>query len=654
VSVEKSSSQVLQVSVKEINKVESSQGILDRLKLIPYREPPQRDEDDDDSEQYYPAKEITRARMHKERKKSDIQKIWTRRPPLFVVPRDIRIGEREYRREVWRILRTAEFLCNRTPDIQQDWRRLLNDVVTVCKEERKKSVDVLEDVKKILAQKKESRDIWKLLIDVRKESINVTQKVESTKSALWELFGNDLYLLVLAIFHDDELEIDVSAFDVLWSSFSDWQFSNMGYIPYEQPDTYVTSKYDVISIWTNLRWRAKQLGRIRPVIGVFEDYRFGLLVNINQVSSWLMIQTRSGQQSMNAGYSESFQWPFRWKWYDCITDPFQLEEVSDSSWDSAVPIVITQSEGKDILWTPRMEDDEIVQWWAEGLFECGMPPEGRLVPIRWFRLSRIPDTLKSRLIQPEVNIPSNLEDIVNITLEEMDGLSDYIRKVSCRVTIDVDSEVYQIQFFDKKSRKTDPTSTFDIENTTELIQTLRHPTLKGIPFKNELWWNPESDIKFTKVDTEYGPIDLTFLKPFTYRSRRGSKLLRNVTLPKTASDLLQTRLGDSITLVADSNLEQMAYPYAKYWRILFLQTKPSEKMLRLQNIDVNIIEIAQFFESKQFIDTTTRLRHPLRFVITNLKQVSFPEDVFRYSEIATYLEEKDIVATDENDFEDSG
>ena len=37
----------------------------------------------------------------------------------------------------------------------------------------------------------------------------------------------------------------------------------------------------------------------------------------------------------------------------------------------------------------------------------------------------------------------------------------------------------------------------------------------------------------------------------------------------------------------------------------------------------------------------------------NLKQVSFPEDVFRYNGIVTYLKEKDIVVTSENGFEDS-
>jgi hypothetical protein len=137
-----------------------------------------------------------------------------------------------------------------------------------------------------------------------------------------------------------------------------------------------------------------------------------------------------------------------------------------------------------------------------------------------------------------------------------------------------------------------------------------------------------------------------------YRSRKGSEFLRNLILPKNVSDLLQTKLGDSITLVADPNLEQIKHLYAKYWRLLFLQTKPSRKMLQLQSIDVDIIEISQFIESKQFIDTKTGLRHPLGFVINNLNQVNFPEDVFQYGRIASYLEKRGIVA--ENDFEDSG
>lgn len=79
-----------------------------------------------------------------------------------------------------------------------------------------------------------------------------------------------------------------------------------------------------------------------------------------------------------------------------------------------------------------------------------------------------------------------------------------------------------------------------------------------------------------------------------------------------------------------------------------LKTELSERMLDLQNVDVNVIEIAQFLECEQFIDTTTELRHPVKFAINNAKQVSFPEDVFHYSMIATYLNKKNIHTIDEN------
>ena len=68
---------------------------------------------------------------------------------------------------------------------------------------------------------------------------------------------------------------------------------------------------------------------------------------------------------------------------------------------------------------------------------------------------------------------------------------------------------------------------------------------------------------------------------------------------------------------------------------------------------MNVVELAQFFESEQFIDTTTGLKHTLRFVINKLDQVNFPEDVLQYDRMATYLDEKGIVVTSENDFEDS-
>ena len=82
--------------------------------------------------------------------------------------------------------------------------------------------------------------------------------------------------------------------------------------------------------------------------------------------------------------------------------------------------------------------------------------------------------------------------------------------------------------------------------------------------------------------------------------------------------------------------------------VWLLKTELSERMLVLQNVDVNVIEMAQFFECEQFIDTATGLRHPMRFAINNAKQVGFPEDVFHYSMITTYLNKNNIHANDEN------
>lgn len=651
---------------KEVSHVESSQGILDRLTLVPYEKSPWVTRwSDDSSRQYYSADLITRARRHKKKRELEERVMWTRRPPILEAPEWNKIGEKELRREIRRVLRTARFLLTKAPEIMGDWRRLLSDVYEACKvglernESDEMAIDVLEDVKKILAQKKESREIWKLLSDARKQSISVVscendfQKILSTKSELWELFGNDLYLLILGICFDEELDIEESELDALWCAFSDWQFTNMRFVQYDHPSNHVKSKYDISSIWSNLRWRAEQLSKKKPILGVFEKHRFGLLIQVEHSSSWLMLQDKTGPRTMIAGFTKALKWPLRWNWYECVVSPFELEEESSKLWNTSVPFVVTYNEGKEILWTPRMDDDEILLWWAEGIFEYGLPPKGKITPIRWFRLSKIPDNLRKRLVQPEVSVPNELENTARHILKQLDNLSDNIKLVDCIVTLDIDKEVYQVQFSERGVEESKSVCTLEIENTIELIQILRQPKLKGEPFRNEFWWNPESDIEYLQVDTERGPISLTFLRPFIYRSRKGSEFLRNLALPRTARSLLRTTMGDPITLVADPNLEQTNHPYSRYWRILFLQVEPSEKMLCLQNIDMNVIELAQFFESEQFIDTTTGLKHPLKFVINKLNQVNFPKDVLQYDRIATYLDEKGMVVTDENDFEDS-
>jgi hypothetical protein len=59
--------------------------------------------------------------------------------------------------------------------------------------------------------------------------------------------------------------------------------------------------------------------------------------------------------------------------------------------------------------------------------------------------------------------------------------------------------------------------------------------------------------------------------------------------------------------------------------------------------------VAQFFECEQFVDTETGLRHPLKFAINKAEKISYPSEVFCYTRIASFLEEKGIQATEQEE-----
>jgi hypothetical protein len=208
--------------------------------------------------------------------------------------------------------------------------------------------------------------------------------------------------------------------------------------------------------------------------------------------------------------------------------------------------------------------------------------------------------------------------------------------------LDIDEKLYRVEIFDLGAKMKEPIYVTETMNTTEAIETLRSPRLRGTPFKGVFWWNPQEDIAYAAVGAEGSRISLSFLKPFVLRSRRGSEFLKALTLPKTADNLIQTRLGEPITLVAHPDLGLMKNPFSRAWKILFLQTKISGMMQQLQNIDMNIMEVAQFFECDQFVDVDTASRHPLVFTVNSLDKVTIPSDVFQYKKLATFLEERGI------------
>ncbi len=634
----------------------SSYGIIDRMTLIPFGKPP---------EGYFPASKITRVRVAKEERMQKESRT-TRRPPLIGETSYEMLDTKEIRKdEVLRIRRVAQFLKRKKPLKEfgeSGWRDFLIKIIGFCngcvksKGGTRNPGEVLNDIKTILVEHKESRNIWRMLSDIRMRSIlnpsfptpvlDVLSKLMERKYDLWARYGNDLYLLILAIYWDEVYERNVSIIhlETLWKAFSDWQLIHMGFNVKEQCENVVRSRYDISYIWDNLLRRIQRLKSGVQPSKVAESRREGLQVYMGDDYHCLVFQEYLGSEDMIAGFTNELEsGQFRWRWYECEKNPAKLENWSDVEIEHVTPIVITQSERKgplarkEILWKAKVDEDgTIVKWWAEGIFDYGPPPEGRSSPIRWFSFKRIDETS----VQPDVELDvEKIELNAANSLMELENINDGVIQVMCKVTLDVTKNAYQIQLFegDEIPKETQPITTLQFENTFEVIQTLRYPIDKGLPYVGKYWWDPRYSVEFAEVETDSGKLSLTFLKPFMYRQRRGSKFLSNLPLPWTAKELLDTVVGEPITLVADPDLTRIKKPKSRLWNILFLQKSLSDKLSSLQDIDVHIFEVAEFFECEQIIDKMTGLRHAIEISINNAMKVSFPKEIYQYDRIALFL-----------------
>ena len=639
--------------------VVSSQGIVDRLHLIPSGTPPRRSRwGNDKSKKYYPASKISRSKIRKGKKEHERKERWTRRPPLIKETSEYRIDTQKLRKaEVLRILRTAEFLVKIFSQYGDDRNALLRSIIDLCEGSiktrggQRDPGGVLLDVRDELRNHKESMWFWRFLSELRKESLKASslpgqvlgtlERVTKYRPDIWAYYGNDLYLLILALHWDEDLRVSMSHLQTLWKAYADWQFVHMGFEEKKDPEL-PTSKYDVSYIWSNLQWRAKELVASSPPAVITESHRFGVIGHLDENHHFLMFQETPGGKEMVLGIFEE-RMGLEKRWYPCKLSPFELERWSSSSWKWISPVIITQTRGEDILWTARRDENGVIErWWNEGVFHYGLPPEGKLVPLRWFRLEKPSKKLEEVIESPELNIENDLEQMAKQTLKKLEGISEGVQQVLCRVLLDIDTEVYVVQFCEggKDDEYVTIHESIEIEGTTDLIQTLRYPLMYGTPYMGKFWWDPRKNIDYLEVQTESGPIDMSFLAPFVYRSRRRSEFLRRFLLPRSVKEVLGTRLGESLTLVADPKTKKLEKPMDKGWRILFLQTEVSERLWALQKVYLNILEVTEFFESRQVFDMDTGIRHPTKITINKAEAVKFPRRVYKYERMMWYLIEK--------------
>ncbi|TFG06107.1 hypothetical protein EU538_10775 [Candidatus Thorarchaeota archaeon] len=637
----------------------SPSGLFERVRLVPAGRPPRRSRwGDDTSKRYHPVDAITRSWRHREEEESSAFVRETVRPPLIgAVGHDVTI-ESTGLEELRLTRRASGLVLDRLEEYEFDRRTLLEKVITECNRFLKfrnevTVVTALGRVRDTLSSHKDSRVVWRHLRNARQKTVSSDVLPPSALESLGrsrtsgrelaELYGNDLFILILGVLWSG-VEVHPARLQTLWMAHCRWTLVHMGFCPLESEDDILQSRYNQERILLDLRWRAKHLAQMPDPLSVVRDYSAGLLVFFEGSNEWLVFEESPGSDRMLfACLERPMDVRFPPGFYQCVRNPKELGW--GGIWEDTFPIVIQHTDQGDVLWTGWTEDSE-TNWWPRGLFSYGPPPAGQVIPVRWFRIERLPPDMRVTLQAPaEFPDKWELEEKLADCLDPLESVEGGIISVRCRVAIDPDRECYVMEM--TKRRPAWPgiyetVCSFDVERTDQLIRKIRGPSLSGEPFLGEYFWDHRTDVDYEEVDTPSGAIDMSFVKPFVLRSRRGSAFLRQLMLPESAADLLNTKMGDRVSLVADPDLKRMRGPRSRCWNILFLGIELNEMMNALSRIDVNIVEVAQIFEMKQLVDMTTGVRHPTVVAVNNLGRVQLSDEVRIFPRMAAWLASGDM------------
>jgi len=170
----------------------------------------------------------------------------------------------------------------------------------------------------------------------------------------------------------------------------------------------------------------------------------------------------------------------------------------------------------------------------------------------------------------------------------------------------------------------------EYETTDEVIGLLRNPFTQGEYYQSAegglYTWEPRTDISYEQIDTENGPLSLTFLRP---RVENVRFLNGTYVLPKTAKEVLATNLGEEIPIVASPDLDRYKKEWKRCWNVWFAKSDLGVGLRSMEYEYCTIYDIALLFECRQIIDTDTGLRHPTQVAINKLDEVDLPEELTR-------------------------
>ncbi len=601
--------------------------------------------------EYVPNKRITR-RLYYERVPSqdfgkDDDECVVMRPPTIRLSTSNDIDSRRTRgMELRRLLYTVRFL-KRKKVLSKSLRSCCKKITTICAKALSTELDesellrALERVQEIILEDPERARVWETVRPIRQglfELLNsgnraVLEEVLGRSPDVLLLYGNNLFLAILAVLHSEYNEVMHTHVVPLWQSVVEWELYQIGF---KAQQGSVNSKYDLHSIYSNLMNRARMLPALGIPEHVLSKQQTGQIIwteKEGKYSAWIIFQSEKG---MVAGLIDNLQsqW-LRPSWYQCVNDPQILNDKAEQALYSPDrnTIVVTEVDKHKILWMLTEGEDGPV--WLSSVLEHGTPKK-KEQSIPWIKLTETYEVpaLDDAFLVPPI-LPVDIEKHVDDFLKETASLEQEVIYTTCEVSINIKKRVYELEFKNKSREITLDTLLF--KDTTELVKTLRHPIRRGTPLRIKngslVMWDHRTDIQYSGCELKRGKareiISVTFLRPLVHRSRFHPDVYD---YPKTCDELMSTTMGDKVTL--------SIRPQDNRFRIELKGLSSKSSLKQLDGLELNIHDLGLLTECEQLIDTPRKIRHNVEIDAKELlgRSVSRLSDYPRLQEVVSSLD----------------
>ncbi|MHA2380294.1 MAG: hypothetical protein ACXADS_13560 [Candidatus Thorarchaeota archaeon] len=610
---------------------------------------------------YVEADRINRGWLHKSLvtdQNEIIGRRYSRRPPLVERTEENAVDSgMTRRREVRRVLSAAQFLKRELP-IHDNMQLLFDKIIDCCTRGLEAGedfgydfLDTLTAIEEILESDKESRSLWELLTPTRQELVDhlgsanqdMIQRISLTNPKVLFLYGNNLFLAVLAA-SEKVLMTDRSSLSIeAWESVAEWQLYQMGFQRNTSTAYTLQPKYDFQALYWNVVWRIKTLSSISAPETLLESSQFGQIVwteDDGRFDLWLIIPDELTGQ-MVAGLVPDLSMPrLKWGFYRTVINPEQLFESAQraSTSSECMTVALTAVNNQKILWGQGGEEGD--EWYPLGVLQFGSPPKGRIVPIRWLKISKVPERIMTDIAgnvpsKPPENIDSSSTEI----LTDISTRPIYTERVRCIVNIDIVQRVYRVEF---KSHNTGRIiDSVDTHDTHELKSILRHPLATGLPLETDdgslLVWDPLTDVDYSEVEISEGAsIHLGFLKPFV---RRAKFYAQEYVVPQTCDNLLRTTVGKEVNLVIRADESFLERGVFRCFRIEFRGPALGPRLRRLENMWLSIYDAALLAECEQIVDPDMGARYPTSLSIEGMNKLRISDRLSKYPRLFSLLRE---------------